>query len=85
MFDLSFTTFVTPSIIRILFLVGVVMISLASIGVFFAIARAGGAAVLAAIVITPLFWFAYVLFFRVMCEIFLVLFRIESNTRRERP
>lgn len=74
----------TPSIIRILFLIGVVMISLASLGVFYAIARAGGVAVVAAIVITPLFWFAYVLFFRVMCELYLVLFRIEVNTRDER-
>lgn len=81
-FDLSFSEFVTPSIIKIIFVLGIVMAGLFSLFIFIAFANQGGGAVVAGLVVAPLVFFLYVLLARVMSEIYLILFRIEENTRR---
>jgi len=82
LFDLSFTEFVTPSIIKVIFIVGIVLAALMSLLVFVAFANQGGGAIVAGIVIAPLVFFVYVLFARVLSEVYLILFRIEENTRK---
>ena len=83
LFDLSFTEFVTPSIIKVIFIVGIVLAALMSLAVFAAFASQGGGAVVAGIVFAPLVFFVYVLFARVLSEVYLILFRIEENTRKD--
>jgi hypothetical protein len=82
LFDLSFSEFVTPSIIKVIFIVGIVLAGLMSLVVFAAFANQGGGAVVAGIVFAPLVFFVYVLFARVLSEVYLILFRIEENTRK---
>ena len=81
-FDLSFTEFVTPSLIKVIFLIGIVGAGLMSILVFAAFANQGGGSVVVGIIVAPLIFFVYVLFARVLSELYLILFRIEENTRK---
>ena len=83
LFDLSFSEFVTPSIIKLIFIVGIVLAALMSLVVFAAFANQGGGAVVAGLVFAPLVFFVYVLFARVLSEVYLILFRIEENTRKD--
>ena len=83
LFDLSFTEFVTPSIIKVIFVVGIVLAGLMSLFVLLAFVNQGGGAVVAGIILAPLVFFVYVLFARVLSEGYLILFRIEENTRND--
>lgn len=80
-FDLSFSEFVTPSLIKVIFVIGIIGAGLMSVLVFVAFASQGGGSVVAGIVVAPLIFFVYVLFARVLSELYLILFRIEENTR----
>ena len=42
-----------------------------------------GGSVVAGLVVAPLAFFVYVLFARVLSEVYLILFRIEENTRKD--
>lgn len=83
LFDLSFTEYVTPSIIKVLFIIGIVLAGLFSLLVFVSLANQGGGAVIAGIILAPLMFFFYVLMARVLSEVYLILFRIEENTRKD--
>lgn len=82
LFDTSFSTFVTPSIVRVLFILGIVVISIVSlfmlIGGLSTIDDGG----LALVVVAPLYWVLGIIWIRVLIEVVMVLFRIEANTRR---
>jgi len=82
-FDLSFSEFVTPSLIKIIFVIGIVFAALMALFTFIAFANQGEGAVVAGIVIAPLVFFIYVLMARVFSELYLILFRIEENTRND--
>ena len=82
LFDTSFSTFVTPSIVKVLFVLGVVLISIVSLFILI-----GGLSTIdddgiALVVIAPLYWLLGVIWIRVLIEVVMVLFRIEANTRR---
>jgi len=81
-FDLSFSEFVTPSIIKILFILGVVMAGIFSLFLLVGFIAQGGVSILVGLVIAPLMFIVYTLFVRVMCELYILLFRIEENTRK---
>lgn len=80
-FDLSFSEFVTPSLIKIIFVLGIVFAGVMSLIVFVSLASQGGGGVVAGLILAPLMFIFYVLMVRVLSEIYLVLFRIEENTR----
>ena len=75
-------TFITPSIIKVLFIVGIIMISIFSLILLIAGTQTDGGAVF--ILLAPLYWFFGVLYLRVILEVIVVLFRIEENTRGRR-
>ena len=83
LFDLSFTEYVTPSIIKVLFIIGIVLAGLFSLLIFVSLSNQGGGAVVAGIIVAPLMFFFYVLMARVLSEVYLILFRIEENTRKD--
>ena len=81
LFDFSFETFITPSIIKVLFILILVVIGIGALG--FVIAAFSQSAVLGLVVLiigVPIGGFLYILFARVWLEIVVVLFRIEENT-----
>jgi len=78
LFDVSMKTFITPSIITVLFVLGIVLISIFSVVMLIAGAQDNNAAV---IVLAPISWFVGIIYLRVLLEVIAVLFRIERNTR----
>lgn len=82
LFDLSFSEFVTPSLIKLIYIIFIIIAAIAAVAVFAAFAADGGASVVIGIILAPIVFFVYVLFARVMAEIYLILFKIEENTRR---
>ena len=82
LFDLSFSEFVTPSLVKILFVIGIVFAGLAALVTLAAFADQDGGGIVIGLILAPLVFFAYVLFARVLAEIYLILFKIEENTRR---
>ncbi len=82
LFDVSMKTFITPSIIKVLFILGIIAISIMSLVILVAGTQADGGTVF--ILLAPLYWFFGVLYLRVILEVIVVLFRIEENTRGQR-
>ena len=76
LFDLSFTTFITSKLIKILF---VISIALAALGALFLIISGFNVGVLPGILMlvvgAPLLFFFYVIYARVMMEVLIVIFR----------
>jgi hypothetical protein len=82
LFDVSMKSFITPSIIKVLFVIGIIAITLFALFALAAGAANDGARIL--ILLAPLYWFIGVLYLRVILEVIVVLFRIEENTRHRR-
>lgn len=81
LFDLSFTRFVSVSLVRVLYLLAIVMaIVLVIVGVVAGFSNSFSAGI-TALVLAPIFFFLYVLFVRVLLEIIIVVFRIADYTR----
>jgi Domain of unknown function (DUF4282) len=90
LFDFSFDTFVTPTIIRVLYGIMLVASAIVALVVLAALASRGGAAVLLGIIVAPLLFLLYMILARVYMEVLIILFRIAENadiiarnTRRE--
>ncbi len=79
-FDLSFSSFVTIRVVRILFVFQIIM---AGIMTFMFLARGFGGGFfhgLMALVVSPVVFFLMVLAARLWCELTMVIFRIGENT-----
>jgi hypothetical protein len=80
LFDFSFDHFVTPSIIKVLFILILVVIGLGALGMIIAGFTQGAlTGLLTLIIAVPIGGFLYILFARVWLEIIVVLFRIEEH------
>ncbi len=83
LFDLSFTEFVTPSVVKVIFVLGIILSALTALGMLVTFAATGEAVlVILGLIFSVVIFFFSVLYSRIMAEIFLILFRIEENTRR---
>ena len=82
LFDLSFTSFVTTKLIKVLYVLSLILLGL---GYLFIAAAAfhesGGAGALWLFILGPLVIFFYLLLYRVFFELVMVVFRIFENTR----
>jgi hypothetical protein len=85
LFDTTFKTFVTPSIVRILFILGIVVISLYALVILFAGFNTIDDGGIVFVLLAPVFWMIGIIWMRVLIEVVMVLFRIEVNTRRTPP
>jgi uncharacterized membrane protein len=84
LFDFQFKTFITPGLIRLIYAVMVVLFSLGALFQLYVISEArgmGGGARFGAFCLIPIVWYLSILFLRVICELILVIFCIEKNTR----
>jgi len=79
LFDLSFTEFITPRIIKLLFVLAIIISGIAALVMFFAGIVQGGASALLAIILVPLVFLLYVIIARVWLELIMVMFRIAGN------
>ena len=85
LFDLSFKDFITPKIIKILFVIAIVVCGLgglAIIGMGFASNALAG---IGAIIVAPIAAVLYIIVARVWLELVLVIFSIEEHTRGNAP
>jgi Domain of unknown function (DUF4282) len=81
LFDLSFSRFVTPSLIKLLFVLAIAVASLIALFMLIvglATITKGG---IILVLLSPLYWLLGVIYARVFLELIIILFRIEDNTR----
>ena len=86
LFDLSFTTFVTPSIIKVVYVIGLIAIGAATL--FFALSGFFGdspALGIVTLVVSPIVGLLYLCFFRMMCEFYLAITRMSEDINRRLP
>ena len=79
-FDWGFRRFVTISIVKVLYVLGIAVITFASLAMLIAGFRAGFAIGVAALFTVPILFVIWVLSLRVYLELIVALFRIAENT-----
>jgi hypothetical protein len=82
LFDLSFSDYITPSIIKLLYVLGIVVSSLMGLAVLVAGINAGSSlGTFIGIFLGPGGALIGIIYIRVLLELIMVFFRIEKNTR----
>jgi hypothetical protein len=79
-FDLSFEEFITPSLIKVLFVIAMVVIGLGVLGAIVMGFVSSGALGIFILIAALIGGFFYLLVARVMLEMVVVFFRIRDNT-----
>jgi hypothetical protein len=83
LFDLSFETFITPSIVKIVYIVVIVMAGLWWIVLTIAGLSSGGfGGMLGGLIFGGLAALLMILFYRIFLELTMILFRIHDNTEK---
>jgi hypothetical protein len=76
LFDLSFTTFITTKLIKILFVISIILAACGSLFVVVSGFTMGALqGILALVIVAPLLFFFYVIYARVIMEVLIVIFR----------
>ena len=86
LFDLSFTTFVTPSIIKVVYVIGMVGIVFATL--FFAVSGFLGDSPgfgIVTLLVAPIVGLLYLCLFRMMCEFYLAITRMSEDINQRLP
>jgi uncharacterized membrane protein len=81
-FDLSFKEYITPSVIRVLFIVIMVVIGLSIIGAIVAGFTMSAGTGVFALIGGLIYGFLTLLFARVLLEVIMVFFKIHENTEK---
>lgn len=79
LFDLSFTSFVAPKIIKFLYVLFMILICLGTLGLIY-MGLSAGSTGLIIVLLAPVGAFLYLLLARMWLEVMIVLFRIAENT-----
>jgi hypothetical protein len=81
LFDISFTSFVTMRIIKVIYVITLVLIGLAALGfIVAAFADSIGAGLFVLLIVAPLLSLLYVIYARVLLELVMAIFRIMEHT-----
>jgi hypothetical protein len=81
LFDFSFETFITPTIIKVIYILLMIVIALMMLTIIIVgFTQSVVTGLIALIIVAPIAGFLYILFARVWLEIIIVLFRIHDNT-----
>lgn len=80
LFDTSFSEFVTPKIISVIFVLSIIMAGIGALGIFIGLASSGGLGVLFGLESGILTFLIYVIVARVGLEAVVALFKIAENT-----
>lgn len=85
LFDYSFSSFVTPRIIRILYVLATIMVSLWTLAIILAAFNiSSGAGVFTLVIVSPLLFLVSMIYARVVLELVIVFFRINGNVQQIR-
>lgn len=82
LFDTSFTEFVIPKIIRVLYIIGIAISAIAVLLMIAAGFGNGAGHGILALILSPIAFLLLVIGYRIYLEVVIVLFRIAENTRR---
>jgi small-conductance mechanosensitive channel len=80
LFDFSFKDFITTKVIAVLYGLGMLIAAIAAIGAIVAGFLSGVCGGIAAIILSPIIFLIWVIFYRVWLEVIVILFRIEEHT-----
>lgn len=86
LFDLSFTSFVTPKIIKVVYVIGMVAIGLGTL--FFAFSGFFGDSPgvgIVTLILAPIVGLLYLCLFRMMCEFYVAITRMSEDINRRLP
>ncbi len=85
LFDINMKEMVTPKIIRVIYVIGIILIGLGALGAILsailAVGTTGAGALLAAIIVVPLASLLGVIFLRIYLEIIILLFNIYDQLK----
>lgn len=87
LFDFRFDSFVTPKVIRVVYVIAMIMIALSALWfLFYAFKIKVEFGIIALFILCPLYFFLYVALWRIALELIMVIFRIGDDLRaiRER-
>ena len=81
LFDISFSSFITTKIIKVLYVLSLIVIGLFALGlVISAFAQSAGLGIVVLLIVAPLGALLYAIYTRVVLEVLIAIFRImESN------
>jgi hypothetical protein len=79
LFDLSFREFITPRIIKLLFVLAIIISAIVAFVLFIGGIAQGGATIFLALIGAPLLFLLYVIMARVWLELIMVMFHIADN------
>jgi uncharacterized membrane protein len=82
LFDFGFKRFITLSVIKVLYILGMVLIGLMVLAFVVTGFTQGTAAGIGALVVAPIIALLYLIFYRVWLELIVVIFRIGENTSK---
>ena len=82
LFDFSFTSLITTKIIRFVYLLLVILLTIGAIGIFLSgLASGTTSGVLASLIFVPLGYLVYLIMTRIWMEILIVVFRMGDDIR----
>ena len=80
LFDMSFTSFVTTKLIKVLYVLGILGAGLMALSIATSgFARGAGTGLLALIIVAPIVFFLCVIYSRVILELIIVVFRVAEH------
>ncbi len=82
LFDLSFSQFLTPQVIKVLFGIGVFFAAIGSLMFLWSGLKGGFFQGLLFLILTPILFLLCTLGVRIWCELVIVAFRIAENTSK---
>lgn len=84
LFDFSFDNFITPKLVKFLYVLSLIIVSIAAIGLVIAglVSLGNGSPVgLLSIILAPLVWLIYLILARLWLELFIVIFKISDDLK----
>lgn len=82
LFDFGFNRFITLSVVKVLYMLGMALIVLVSLAMIISAFSTGVLAGLGAIVLAPILALIYLIMLRIWLELVVVIFRIGENTTK---
>jgi len=85
LFDFNFTSLITTKIIRFVYALFVILLTLGAIGFFIAgLATGKAAGIFFALIMVPIFYLVYLIMTRIWMEFLIIVFRIGEDIRATR-
>lgn len=87
LFDFGFTSFVTPKIVKVLYVLIMIGLGLGALVIIFSLfGHSLIAGIIGLLIVAPLYFVVFLAFYRIIMELFVVIFRISDDLRaiRER-